>query len=279
VKACEKCEGRFRPKTSGQRFCSLSCSNSWKRGVRSGPKPTKGAVVADIRRVARELGHFPTTTEYRDRGEFSDAVARGMFGGTWKSAIEGAGLRYEYRSHLQMVSDKELARDIRRVAEICGRPPNSRDYKKHGKYAPRTYVRRAGGRNGRWGDVLRRYFGAAQPEAQGAVAKSPMGNRREELFADVRRVALLLGHFPSTNEYNKHGHFKYRSVMYYFRPEGGLKRYGSWADVRRALEADAPRVVEMSGVIDPVRDKLKSESVAAITEFFRKRQGVDAAGE
>lgn len=48
-------------------------------------------LLADLRRVADQLGKSPTETEYKSRGEYWPATYRNRFG-TWNDAKAAAGL-------------------------------------------------------------------------------------------------------------------------------------------------------------------------------------------
>ena len=117
----------------------------------------------DVRRVAKLLGHRPTQTEYATHGRFSEATLRNRLGGSWRSVIESCGLRYELKHPSGIPSDDELRRDLERVRDQLGRPPNYTEYTELGRYFHKTLIRRAGGR--RWLDALVHFLGLDRDEA------------------------------------------------------------------------------------------------------------------
>ncbi|HWT01192.1 MAG TPA: hypothetical protein VN256_13165 [Pyrinomonadaceae bacterium] len=232
-------------------------------------------LLNDVKRLARELGHYPTSLEYRNYGSHDTRTVTKRFGGSWPMVIKKAGLRYERRTVIPRIDDKALELDIKRVAVECGRLPTIKDYSKVGKFRHETYCRRVCGKPSGWKRVLEFYFGKGRSKKQKQRKTERAISGKEQKFADVRRVARLLGHFPSMKEYEKYGRLTAFAITYEFRPSDGSKRYGSWADVRQGIdpfvEKQPSDVRELGHVADPTREVLKSQSLEAIRQFFVAR--------
>ena len=91
-------------------------------------------LLNDVLRVAREIGHQPTSVEYRQKGVYSRELVIRRFGGTWQGVIEAAGLEYK-KPRLNKLTDRDLRADLERVMEIVGHLPTHKEYLRHGKYS------------------------------------------------------------------------------------------------------------------------------------------------
>lgn len=81
-------------------------------------------LLADLRRVAQELGKSQVTfREYNDRGRFTASTLAGRFG-SWNAAIDKADLQ---RTINRNISDQELFVNLVEVWTALGRQPRSRD--------------------------------------------------------------------------------------------------------------------------------------------------------
>lgn len=158
-------------------------------------------LLADLRRVTRELGRQPNKAEYNRLGSHSYDSLRTRFG-SWEAAFEHAGLRYNRERAnprgRRWTSD-EVRRDLRRVRAKLGRYPTTRDYDEHGATSVGTVYHHAGTR--KWGEVLVRFLDL---DTEQAPAFSY--NQRERFRTTTQRLEELrvfareLGRSPSTNE-------------------------------------------------------------------------------
>lgn len=94
-------------------------------------KADPDAIVADIRRVAEELGEPPSTDQYREHGKYTVPTVYNHFDG-FVAAREQAGVA---EGQLRPNSREELLNDIRRVSELVGGEPSWDEYVEHGDYA------------------------------------------------------------------------------------------------------------------------------------------------
>jgi hypothetical protein len=100
------------------------------------------ALLEDLRRVAKEIGHTPLVTEYDRLGNFSPSTVRNWLG-SWPNALEKAGLA-PTGLHRHFWSDQDLQGEIDRLEAELGRPPNFTDIKKLSNISPGTFMRRLG---------------------------------------------------------------------------------------------------------------------------------------
>ena len=87
-------ESRISPETLASRF------HGWSQALQSaGFDPSKARyrydeleLIEELRRVARDLGHTPTTTEFGSASDHSPATVAQRLGGSWAEACKVAGL-------------------------------------------------------------------------------------------------------------------------------------------------------------------------------------------
>lgn len=105
-------------------------------------------LIADIKRVAIDLGKSPTIDKYNERGAYHATTITRRFGG-WFKALELAGLE-KSRSPLN-ISEEELFKNIEEIWLKLGRQPRYQEIQKPlSKYSAGTYDNRFGG----WHDAL-----------------------------------------------------------------------------------------------------------------------------
>lgn len=251
-------------------------------------------LLADLRRVARELGRRPSQSEYKRRGRYAMATLARRFGGI-RGAVERAGLAFgpiprphktKRTSHptdaelTSRLTDAELLSDFRRVAKVVGRRPLISDYNAHGHYSITTLLRRFG--------TIRKITDAAK-----LFFKSASGPTDEDVIKDLRRVASELGRAPSSNEYKRLGRFHPQTVANH--------RKSTWKEARDHYLKLSPEASHHASYsrggfgYRPLEDKLDSLRRAALRlgrtphpsesrafginpDRLRKRAGTDWAG-
>ncbi|MGB9070171.1 MAG: HNH endonuclease [Candidatus Acidiferrales bacterium] len=99
-------------------------------------------LLADLRRVAGELGkHRVTFREYNERGRFSASTLAERFG-SWHGAIDKANLQ---RTINRNISDEDLFANLVEVWTTLGRQPRSRDLRPDpSQFSWNTYAFRFG---------------------------------------------------------------------------------------------------------------------------------------
>ena len=99
-------------------------------------------LIADLKRVANDLGKSPTIDEYNERGTYHATTITRRFG-NWFKALEIAGLE-KTRSPLN-ISEEELFKNIEEVWLKLGRQPRYQEIQKPlSKYSAGTYDNRFG---------------------------------------------------------------------------------------------------------------------------------------
>ncbi len=139
--------GSFHPSTVWRRF------GSWKKALEASGLNTTGhnfkceysddEVIADVRRVAKELGVDGITAyEYDQNGVFSSSTLVKKYDG-WNKILELSGLKPILNRNF---SNEEMFEEIERIWVELGRQPTSTDIKKGiSKYSLQSYARRFGG--------------------------------------------------------------------------------------------------------------------------------------
>lgn len=135
--------GRYWPETVESRF------GSWNDAIEKvGLEPnerfysrkyTDEEVLADLRRVAAELGQTPTKIEYQEYGSISMPTVKDRFG-RWNDALKTAGME----PTPLIYTNRELLEDLRRVVSQLNRTPTMEEYTKHGEHHSMTLCRRFG---------------------------------------------------------------------------------------------------------------------------------------
>jgi hypothetical protein len=99
-------------------------------------------LLADIQRVADEMGHPPTGKEYDHHGQHALSTPGNRFG-SWPEALERAGLDPFDRPNARQfpyddASLERLAEDIKKVADEMGRVPLAQEYAEQGEHSQST---------------------------------------------------------------------------------------------------------------------------------------------
>jgi hypothetical protein len=100
-------------------------------------------LLTELQRLESELGRPPKKPELADHGKYSAKTYQDRFG-SWNNALQEAML------DTHGVSDRELTRELQRLAEELDRTPRPGDMAEHGKHGSVTYYRRFDN----WGDAL-----------------------------------------------------------------------------------------------------------------------------
>ena len=101
-------------------------------------------LLSELRRLADDLGQTPSKNQMKENGAYSTKPYRKRFG-SWNGAIEAAGLDINQTG--EQATDAALLDEIRRLAEVLGAVPSSRDMERHGRFSQTTYQRRFGSWN------------------------------------------------------------------------------------------------------------------------------------
>ncbi len=177
------------------------------------PRYCDEELLEEIRRVAALVG---TPLLWKDL--FHDCrISEGTFTlrfGSWRAACERAGVAVAVE---EKVTTEMLLEEVRRVAEIVGKPVLIlKDFDRHSKFASETIRRRFSS----WRDVLE-HAGIGHAWS----GKNQVYRSDDELLAEIRRVAELARRPVLTaEEFKKHSDIGIRTIR---------RRFGTW---RSALE-------------------------------------------
>jgi len=98
-------------------------------------------LLAEIERLADELGQTPSSRDMAEHGEFGRITYRKHFG-SWNNALEAAG--FDRRRPKRKTSESELVAELRRLADELGTTPTTEDMQRGGEFSPGTYINRFG---------------------------------------------------------------------------------------------------------------------------------------
>lgn len=200
-------------------------------------KVSEAESLTDLKRVADELGHPPTTDEYREHGQYSCPTVAKHFDGSFTAArAEALNCPNERQPEHRR---KKLLSDIQRVAEQVGHEPSKGDYEDHGEYALSTITYRF--------DT----WIAAKKEA-GVYEGLDESPSKEELLNDMQRVDEELDEPLSQKRYNEHGEWTPRPVK---------RRFDSWEVACQKASVSRPEMGPQ-----PVSDEAMLEDIQAIAE-------------
>jgi hypothetical protein len=145
----------------------FSDSDSWPEAMRElgfdyddrrvtkkkGPRISDEDIRADIARVASELGHSPSYTQYHTLGEVGSFTLRLRSGGTtWTEVLAYFGFDPSPSLYPFKIAEDDIHADFARVVDSLGRPPTTVEYDTLGTYSSSTICRRTGHR--KWNDAL-----------------------------------------------------------------------------------------------------------------------------
>lgn len=145
------------------------------------PVITDAELVADVRRVAAELGCTSLPQRrYRQHGRYSTTAMKDRFG-TWNAAVAAAGLM---RASERDIPEEQLHENLEQVWMSLGRQPRKREMVSPlSRFSHHPYVERYGG----WLSAVRAFLSAVETESKvarpGAVAAqtAPRGPRDPSL--------------------------------------------------------------------------------------------------
>ena len=173
-------------------------------------------LIADVKRVAVKLGKNTLTgDEYLLHGKYHLSTVRRRLGhGSWKKVLELCALETRGHNFRCVLSDEDIAADLKRVANLLGVETLTRkEYSIYGMHH---------------GDTLSDKRGRSWNKVLELAGMKPVQNRNftnEDLFEEIERIWILLGRQPTATDI-KNGISKYSLNSY-------ARRFGGW---RKALE-------------------------------------------
>lgn len=174
------------------------------------------ALAEELERVADELGQPPTKSQFDEHSQHNPQTFVTEFG-SWVAALRAADLDpSDAQGGPKKATEAELKAELERLAEDLERSPQVADMNARGEYSAHTYKKRFGSWNAALTEV------GLEPETVAEVS-------REELKAELDRLADELGHPPRTEHMDTVG--EYSSSTY-------QSRFGGWQDALDAAGFD-----------------------------------------
>lgn len=171
------------------------------------------ALLEDLRQIAAEVdASIPTRAEYDTHGSYSSQTLVNRFG-SWKAALKTADVAD--RTSGGKIAQDALLDDLRRVADKLDAPPTTQQYDEHGNHARRTLTQHFDG----WESALEAAGLDTGAHARGDGPPTTIRISDDALLDDLRRVADVLGHPPTTQHYRDMGNHV---------PSTVLNRWGRW---------------------------------------------------
>lgn len=115
---------------------------------RGRPSIPREDLIAEIQRLADEIGTVPTKDEMKEQGDYSQQPYLNQFG-SWSAALDAAGLDSSARRKGR-IPTADLTAELRRLADELDHTPFAKDMTQHGAYSAMTYRNRFGS----WSDAL-----------------------------------------------------------------------------------------------------------------------------
>lgn len=101
-------------------------------------------LLAEIERLAEELGRTPSSRDMAEHGAFGRITYRKHFD-SWNKALDAAG--FDRRRPKNKISEAELVTELRRLSETLETIPTTDDMQRDGEFSPGTYINRFGSWN------------------------------------------------------------------------------------------------------------------------------------
>lgn len=151
----------------------------------SGTPVDDSELLADLRRVARDLGQDTVGHKhYRERGRFDDTTLSRRFG-SWNQALDAAGLQV---TNQDSISDEDLFENILTLWSHLGRQPRRRELAHPPSRISQTPYRR---RFGSWTSALEEFVRFAN-EAEPATLRSSTSDGSAPIPRTARDPSLRL---------------------------------------------------------------------------------------
>ncbi len=203
-----------------------------------GQAMTEEMLLDEVRRAARLAGKpVLSTPDFDTHSKVAVGTVRHTLG-SWNEALERAGLGHmrfrmdneAARAYRAKHSDEELREEIRRVAQLVGKPfLTKQDFVKYSKIGTTTFRERFGS----WKNALE-IAGVGQMFAGNGGERMRERVNQDELLNEVRRVAALVeGRMPTMFDFIKHSETPFRGV----RQLGGWRKALHLAGVDRSCES------------------------------------------
>jgi 5-methylcytosine-specific restriction endonuclease McrA len=175
------------------------------------PAISKEALLAELTRLATELGTSPTVSDMDDQGEYSSRTYTDKFG-DWNEALEAAGLEINQRID---IAEENLVAELQRLADELDKTPSKEDMSKYGEYGKSTYMNQFED----WNSALRK-----------ADLPPNRGINKKDLIEALQNLAADLGRTPTSSEIEEQCRY---STWAYQERFGSIKSARVEAELKR----------------------------------------------
>ena len=184
------------------------------------PEFSDGELIATLQELAEELGRSPTSTDVSTHTDYSRSPFYNRLGSSWEEILAAADLPpadTDSDTYYKQIPNEDLFAELDRLAAEYTEPPTLQELRDHGKYSMGVYTDRFGS----WNEAL---------EAAGYESRDPQSQiPKEDLLAELRRLAAEHDELPTTEQMNKEG--KYWASTY-------RRHFDSWNDAIVAAGLD-----------------------------------------
>lgn len=213
-------------------------------------------MTSDVRRVARVLGHSPSSVEYARLGRYHIRTLQKRFKVSWKEIIANAALRYTPRTSYRIPTTQELRNDLLRVGHELDHAPTRAEYQARGKFDSETVRRRSGKKY--WEDALVLLAGLDREEIKFQQAKGGCYRTTAEWLSKLKRLSLELGHAPTRAESNAGGINAHLLC---------LRLGGNWNDVLQFAGIDLRKRSRQAKILSTPTQSLVDDVVAVTSRL------------
>ncbi|MEW6737120.1 MAG: hypothetical protein AB1489_37890 [Acidobacteriota bacterium] len=159
------------------------------------------AIKEDILRVAKLLGHQPSSTEYEEYGKYHLSTVQNNYKKGWREVLITIGLVLQRRRG-DPYTVEEVLSDLQAVRTKIGHLPSGVEYSKAGRITV-SVVKKVLQCN-KWTDVLIKTFGVDLETAKCFGEKGKYRTIKQRLD-ELKSLAVKLKHTPSQSEAKAHG--------------------------------------------------------------------------
>jgi hypothetical protein len=153
--------------------------------------------ASDIRRVAKDLGRVPTSTEYNQLGRYPLSRLGQVFQKSWKEILSSLG----YYTGKKEVSCQEVATHLRHISQELNKLPTLKEYQELGKIDVGAIKRAT--KTDNWTEVLAKVFHLPEEIVDQVINLSHQ--YYQEQLAKIKTIAEKLNRVPSAKEAAKYG--------------------------------------------------------------------------
>jgi hypothetical protein len=210
--------------------------------ARSKRKIGQPAIKEDILRVAKMLGHQPTSREYKKLGKYSISAVMANFGKGWREILSSIGLKVQRRQN-DSYSYEEVSKELIAVKTKLGFVPTIEQYLEIGKIslAAIRYTTKCK----RWVDIIEKVLGVSKEE--GNFYRAGGYKTTKQHLTKLKEIANNLGHTPSRTQADQAG-LKTREL---------IKRLNTnWLGVLQAANLDPKTLPKGSAVLFATKEDM-----------------------